>query len=214
MPGSSLNASDLSMQSAPLRRACGTSSRLAFEPTEKKQTSKPASDWGVASSTAMSRTSRPAERTDASRWTSSKPRSSSRSTITPPTAPVAPTTATLGMLPLRLRGVELERPVQRRHRALDLVGAQVAGDLDRRGGDDLGLDPVVRQRLEGLRRNAGMAFHARADHAHLAEVVAGAPLDAEPVEHLGGGVAVLGRRGEDDLGACLHDRVDVHARFR
>src|ERR687887_454873 len=185
-PGSSRNAADLSMQSAPPRTACGTSSRLALVPTEKRQTSRSpaASASGVASSTTRPRTSLPAERADAKTRTSSKPRSASRSTATRPTAPVAPITATLGMLPLRFGRVELERLVEDPDRGLDLVAADVAGDLDRRGGDDLGLDSRAGEALEGLGRHAGVALHPRADHADLAEVVAGIPPHAEVVEHL------------------------------
>ena len=54
------------------------------------------------SSTRSPRTSIPADHAEANAWTSSKPRSSSKSSITPPTAPVAPTTAILGMSAFRL----------------------------------------------------------------------------------------------------------------
>src|SRR3954447_282293 len=101
------------------------------------------------------------------------------STTTRPTAPVAPITPTLGMLALRLWRVELEGVVQHRDGRVDLIGADVAGDLDRRGRDDFGLDPGLGQRRERLCRHARVALHARADHAHLAEVVARAPLHAE-----------------------------------
>src|SRR4051794_2046560 len=201
------------MQSAPPFSACGTSWRLAVEPTEKKHTSKPASVSGVASSTRRPRTSFPADRADASSETSWKPRSSRRSIMTPPTAPVAPTTATLGMLPLRFGRVELEGGVQRGDRRLDLVAAQVAGDLDRRRRHDLRLDPVIGEGRERLGGDARVALHAGSDHADLAEIVARAPVDAETVEHLRGCVAVLGRRREDDLRARLDDRVDVDARL-
>ena len=56
-----------------------------------------------------------------------------------------------------------------------------------------------------------MALHPCADHAHLAEVVPRAPLDAEAVEHGGRRSAVVGRRREDDLGPGADDRVDVHS---
>ena len=98
IPSWSRNASDLSTHSAPAAAATGTSSRLAAEPTEKKQTSRSpaASAAGVASSTSRSPTRVPAERADANARTLSWPRSRRSSSVTRPTAPVAPTTAILG----------------------------------------------------------------------------------------------------------------------
>src|SRR2546421_683222 len=191
-PSCRRKASDLSTQTAPPLTACGTSSRLAFAPTEKKQRSKPASASGVASSTRSPPISLPAERLEANSVRSSKPRSRSRSTMTPPTAPVAPTTPILGMLALRFGGVELEGPVQGGDGLVHLVAPQVAGDLDRRGCHHGRLDADAGQRFERLRRDAGVALHAGADHADLAKVVARAPLDAEPVQHTGRRGAVVG----------------------
>src|SRR2546429_5186166 len=102
------------------------------------------------------------------------------------------------MLALRLGRVELEGAMQHRDRRLNLVAPDVAGDLDRRGGHDLRLDAGVREGLERLRRHPGMALHPRADDTHLAQVVAGAPLDAEAVEYRRGRAAILRRRREDD----------------
>ena len=72
-PSVSRNAVDLSTQTAPPRTAWGTSSRLAAEPTEKRQrsTSARSSESGVASSTRTPSISVPAERADAKRRTSS-----------------------------------------------------------------------------------------------------------------------------------------------
>ena len=86
----------------------------------------------------------------------------------------------------------------------------MAGDLDRRGGDDRRLDPGVLERREGLGGDAGVALHPGADEADLAQVVAGGPGDAEPLERPLRVGLVLDRGGEDDLGVCLHDRVHVH----
>src|SRR5207237_6254963 len=124
---------------------------------------------GVASSTVQPATSRPAERADANTRTCSKPCSRKRPSVTEPTAPVPPTT------PMRVCLAKLERLVERLHRAVDLAGRHVAGDLDRRGGDDGGRDPLALERRERLRCDSRMALHAGADHRHLAEVGAGAP---------------------------------------
>src|SRR5262249_8496223 len=113
---------------------------------------------------------------------------------TPPTAPVAPTTATLGTDPL-----QLERLVQRDDRALEVGIGNVAGDLDRRRRDPPRLDAELVERREGLRRDAGVALHSRSDDGHLAEVVARRPAAAEPVEHGGDLRVVAVRRREDDL---------------
>src|SRR5439155_26647705 len=125
-------------------------------PIEKRHrsSSPPASASGVASSTVSSPSFAPAEREEANARTSSNPRWASSSRTTEPTAPVAPTTPILGMLPLRLRRVELERPVQDRDRRLDLVAADVTRDLDWPRGDHLRLDPGLREGLRCLRGHA------------------------------------------------------------
>src|SRR5919198_4185912 len=141
------------MQTAPPATAAGTSSRLGPVPTEKKQRSRSpaASASGVASSTTSSPpaygTFAPADLAEANARTCSNPRSASSSSATVPTAPVAPTTPTRssGMTPLRLRGCQLERLVQRPHRPLDVLLGHVEGDLDRRGRDELRLDGEVAQ---------------------------------------------------------------------
>src|SRR5512146_3596847 len=148
------------MAVAPPDTAWGTSSRDAPVPTEKRKTSTSprASASGVASSTVSPATCLPAERADANTRTSSKPCSRSSPRVTLPTAPVPPTT------PMRARLAKVEGLVQRTHCPVDLVGRDVAGDLDRRRGDDGGLDPLALERREGLRGHAGMALHAGADH--------------------------------------------------
>src|SRR5919108_4785184 len=128
--------------------------------------------------------------------------------VTPPTAPVAPTT------PIRASvddEVKLERLVERADGPADVPGRDMAGDLDRRGGHDLDGDSLGVQRGERLRGDPGMALHSRPDQAHLPEVVARRPLDAEAV---GDGLDVrpgLGRRREDDLGGRLGKGVGVYA---
>src|SRR5581483_12361872 len=104
----------------------------------------------------------PADRFDANVRTFSYPRSARIDSRTPPTAPVAPTTATRvsGMRPLL--GVQLELLVHGLHRALDLGGADDAGDPDRGRRDDLDVDPGVGERLEHVRGDAGVAAHAGA----------------------------------------------------
>jgi len=62
----------------------------------------------------------------------------------------------LAMDALRLFAVELEGRVQRLDGALHVRHGDVAGDLDRRGRDYLGLDPELTQNFEGLGGDAGM----------------------------------------------------------
>src|SRR6266540_1568867 len=167
-PSTSRKAEDLSTQTAPPRTAAGTSSLLGLVPTEKKQRSSfPAvSASGVASSTVSSPSPygslEPAERADAKARTCPKLRSASSVSVTRPTAPVAPTTPTRGsaMRPDGLRAVELERRVECLNGGLHLVARDEAGDLDRRGGDDLRLDPERLERRKRLCGHPGMAPHA------------------------------------------------------
>src|SRR6266545_3036141 len=165
-PSTSRKAEDLSTQTAPPRTAAGTSSPLGLVPTEKKQRSRSpaASASAVASSTASSPSPygslEPAERAEAKARTCPKLRSAKSASVTRPTAPVAPTTPTRGsaMRPDSLRAVELERRMQRLHGGLHLVAPDEAGDLDRRSGDDLRLDPKRLERRKRLRRHSGMAL--------------------------------------------------------
>src|SRR5918995_3129185 len=203
-PGSRRYAEDLSTVTAPPRTACGTSSRLAAVPTENRQTSRSpaASASGVASSTVTPPITLPAERADAKSRTSSYPRSRSRSTVTVPTAPVAPTTPMRGL-------AKVEGLVQGLHGPVDVGRGDVTGDLDRGGRDEGRLDADGLERRERLRRDAGVTLHAGADEADLPEVVAGAPRHAESFERPRRVGTILDRRREDDLSARLHDRVDV-----
>src|SRR4051812_34053931 len=177
MPGSSRYAEDLSIASAPPLTACGTSSRDAPVPTEKRKTSTSprASASGVASSTVYGPTCLPAERADAKTRTCWNPRACRSSSVMLPTAPVAPTT------PMRAL-CKVEGIVEGANGSVDLVRLDVTGDLDRRGRDDGRRDS---RRLEGgerLRGDARVALHAGADHRDLAEVVLRLPAGAEPVE--------------------------------
>src|SRR6266540_5478409 len=185
-PSASRKAEDLSTQTAPPLTAAGTSSLLAGVPMEKKQRSRsPApSASAVASSTTTSPAPYgsfdPAERAEANARTRSKPRSARSARVTGPTAPVAPTTPIRGCSAMRPDGlgtVELESGMEGRDRALDRFARNEAGDLDRRGGDDLGLNPERLERSEGLRRHPRVALHAGADHAHLAQILARRPRD-------------------------------------
>src|SRR3954452_19175143 len=117
---------------------------------------------------------------------------------TPPTAPVAPTTAILGTGLL-----QLERLVQRDDRALEVGIGDVAGDLDRRRRDHLRLDAQLVERRERLRRNARVPLHPPSDARALPEVFARRPAAAEPVEHGGGIGMVAVRLREDDLAPGL-----------
>src|SRR5918992_4366351 len=220
IPSARRKASDLSMQVVPASAVRGTSSELGPVPTEKKQRSSSAdvSASGVASSTTSdrspNRTSRPAERDEAKARTSVKPRSARSWSATVPTAPVAPTTPTLVMCTNGVRGVELERGVQRPDSILDAAAIDEAGDLDGRSAHDLGLDPEFREGRKRPARDARVRLHPRADDAHLAEVVARRPRDVEAVERRSGVLRVRGRPREDDLRPGLDDRVDADSGIR
>src|SRR5919109_124613 len=216
-PSLSLKAEDLSTQMAPPRTAAGTSSLLSSVPTEKKQRSRsPApSASGVASSIGSAPSpngaAEPADRAEANARTWPKPRSASSARVTGPTAPVAPTTAMRGsaMGSGRLGAVELERGVQGLDGGLDLFARDEAGDLDRGGGDDVRQDADGLESRERLRGHSRMTPHARPDDAHLAEVLARRPLDAEAFED-SLGLGAIGRR-EHDLRPRLDDRIHVDA---
>src|SRR5436853_6480876 len=140
--------------------------------------------------------SRPTERSDANATTSSagKPRSRITPSMVEPTAPVAPTTATRTSghhRPIcypRVLGshrvvAEVERRVQLAHGCRHVLLADHAGDLDRRRGDHLDVDPGVADHLEGLRGHARVALHPGADQRHLPHVRVGREAaDAELAE--------------------------------
>src|ERR1700754_4784191 len=66
--------------------------------------------------------------------------------------------------------LQREDGMERPHRALDVGAVDHAGDLDRRGGDHLEVDPLARERAEHLRRDPRMRPHPRPDQRHLSEV--------------------------------------------
>ena len=189
-PSCSRNAADLSTQTAPPRTACGTSSRLAREPTEKRQRSRSpaASASGVASSTdpAVGARSRPSAPRRTAR-TSSKPRSASsssddarrprrsrrrrRSALRHAGAPPPARRA-------RRPGAAPRRPCSTSSRA------HVAGDLDRRGGDDLGLDPGSASVANVFAATPGWLFMPAPITLTLPRSSRALHCDAEPVEHL------------------------------
>ena len=217
-PSCSRKAADLSTQIAPPRTACGTSSRLAREPTEKRQRSRSpaASASGVASSTTRPSISLPAERADANRRTSSKPRSRKRSTITRADCAGGADDADPQACWRSASGASSSKAWCSAATAVSTSSVRdVAGDLDRRGRHDLGLDAGVGQRREHLRRHARVALHARADHADLAEVVARAPLRRRARRAPPCAASRSSAGAEKTIsGAGLDDRVDVHARVR
>src|SRR3954471_3863923 len=144
---------ELSTTTAPVSAKRGAHSSLTADPAENSPMSNP---WIVSSSsgTTVSDVSphgieRPAERSDANGTTSSagKARSLRTSSMVEPTAPVAPTTATLIVLG-HLRavdardvlgkhrvGAELEGGVELAHGVSHVLLAHDTRDLDRRGGD-------------------------------------------------------------------------------
>ena len=155
---------------APPRTAVGDELAARAAPTEKKQRSRsPApSASGVASSTAGRPMLVPAER--AEREARARRRSPLGEELERDAADRAGRAddadpAQAWALPRSKASWSAAPPSRRRPR-------DVARDLDRRGRDDCGLDPVLAQRRERLRGDARVALHSRADDAHLAEVVA------------------------------------------
>ena len=116
---------------------------------------------------------RPSARTRTARSRSAgKPRSRMTPSMVEPTAPVAPTTATLTagpphdlrpvhpghVLGLHRVPAELEGRVQPAHRGLHVLLAHDAGDLDRRGGDHLDVHARVSQDRRALAATPGWLF--------------------------------------------------------
>ena len=114
---------------------------------------------------------------------------------------------------------ELEGLVQGLDGVGDAVGGDDAGDLDRRGGDHLDVDPFVAEDLEDLGGDAGVRAHAGADDRDLADLLVGADLERDVAER--GDRVVRGRQvgavdGEGEVGQLvaadrlvLDDHVDV-----
>src|SRR5258708_18113338 len=96
--------------------------------------------------------------------TFSYPRARSRSSVTVPTAPVAPTTPIDGCSAIdALLRERLEARVHDLHRTLDMCRADHARDADRRRRNDLDVDPGLRKRVEHVGRDTRMTLHAGAD---------------------------------------------------
>src|ERR1700712_1989121 len=186
--GSIRQAEELSITIAPAAAKRGACTFDVAPPAENSAMSMPDRSAVSASSTTMSWTLPsgathgrvvPAERAEAKKRISStgKRRSASRRRITPPTWPVAPTTA------MRLTGdpfrsnkggrdgsaagaavddgglvvrAELERVVYRADRGVELDVAADDGDPDLGGGDHLDVDARVGQGREQLGRDAGV----------------------------------------------------------
>src|SRR5690349_2754689 len=186
--GAIRNALDLSTTTQPRRTASGANRFAVPPPAEKRARSKPSRASSVSSRTSSSSpangTRRPAERAEANAATSvaGNARSSSTRSTSGPTAPVAPTTATrrlgTGRLPA-LGDLGLERVVQGRDGAVDVLAGDHAGHLDRRRRDHAHVDSPIGQGLEHARRDARVALHAGADQAHLGGRVVDPPVQAE-----------------------------------
>ena len=147
------------------RRSRGRGRRSSRRATPRTSTSPPSNG-----------SLRPSERGDAYARSSldrerRAPRGSATSRCRPcPVAPIEPDPHDL----LTQSSVELERRVQRPHRALDVVLGDHARDPDRRRADHLDVDALGRERLEHLGGDAGMRLHARADERDAADVLVGA----------------------------------------
>ena len=158
-------------------------------------------------------------------------RCSSTLSISRPTAPVAPATATTGRAgiglsqaivpqppPARRRHLgrdlvvlEPERRVQRPDRRRHLVRGDHARDADRRGRDHVEVHAGVGERPEHLRRDSRMRLHPGTDERDLRDRLVDRPLArAELVDDLverapRSGEVVFGH-GERDVGRALPRR--------
>ena len=125
----------------------------------------------------------------------------------------------------RLNLVQPVERVQRAHREFGVGGIDQHRKLDLGGGDGADVDVARGEGGERLRRDAGMAAHAAADHRDLGDVGGAVePRIADPGLGRGDGVAgaviVGGRNREGEvgglavLGDVLHDHVDVDIGIR
>ena len=179
---------------AARRRTARAHAREVLPPAENRAMSKPSIVSSASTRTGTSAPSivRPAERSEANGTTSvgreRAQRAAARSRSVP-TAPVAPTTATLMMrtprtdaLPGSCRRPTARRPRAARARLGHAVAADDAGDLDGRRGDHLDVDALAAERREHLRGDARMRLHAGADDRDLAHRLVG----GDPQAELGG----------------------------
>src|SRR4051812_25043411 len=218
--GSIRNAAELSTTTAPRVAAIGAHCADTSSGTSNMATSTPSktsSDRATTSTSSPRRCSRlPADRGEATRRISPHTfaRVESRSSITVPTAPVAPTTARVGMRSLLMTGssgvssarppvhnslglahIEVEGGVDRAHCVIDVLTTDDDRDADLRGGDHLDVHTRRRERAEERCGHTGMRAHARPDQRDLA--------DAVVVEQ------VLETDGRPDAVECGHCRLTV-----
>src|SRR6516165_1945462 len=204
--GSMRNAPELSTATAPRAAATGAHAAETSSGTSNMATSTPSKTSSASATTSVSwpRTGscRPAERGDATSRMSPHTSSlvDSRSSITVPTAPVAPTTASTGRAvtapahraywtpqqrgpgaasPARppvhhgldLAGVQAEGPVRGGHRGVQVFLVHDDRDPDLRGGDHLDVHPGAGDRAEEGGRHPRVGLHPSSDQGHLADPV-------------------------------------------
>src|SRR5450631_2437752 len=148
-----------------------------------------------------------------------KPRSSSTRSIMAPTAPVAPTTATLNIAPACRFRLEIEGVVQRTNRPFNVAAVDHHGDPDGRGVDHEDVDVLVGQDPEHLCGDPRVGLHAGSDEGHLANLVVGGDggvleRSLDRVEHIARTTELIEWQRERQVGATigshvLDDGVDV-----
>src|SRR6516165_5631558 len=204
--GSMRNAPELSTTTAPRAAAIGAHCAETSSGTSNIATSTPLNTSALSACTSVwrprTRSWRPAERAEATRRISPQASSlvESRSSITVPTAPVAPTTARTGRRPvtrspgsplerrprslpdgsparppvdngLYLAGIQVEGAVRGGHRRVHLVLVHHDRDPDFRGGDHLDVHPSLGERAEKRGGDPRVRAHAGPHQRHLADPV-------------------------------------------
>src|SRR5262249_47488577 len=204
--GSIRNAPELSTTTAPRAAAIGAHCAEISSGTSNMATSTPSKTSALSACTSarLPRTLswRPAERAEATGRISPQTSSlvESRSSMTVPTAPVAPTTASAGRRPvtgspggalergprslpdgsparppvdhgLHLAGIQVERAVRGGHRRVHLVLVHHDRDPDFRGGDHLDVHPGPGERAEERGGHPRVRPHAGPHQRHLADPV-------------------------------------------
>src|SRR5215831_9646408 len=204
--GSMRNAPELSTTTAPRAAAIGAHCAETSSGTSNMATSTPSKTSALNACTSVwrprTRSWRPADRAEATRRISPQTSSlvESRSSITVPTAPVAPTTASVGRRPvtespggtlerrprslpdgslsrppvddgLYLAGIQVEGAVRGGHRRVHLVLVHHDRDPDFRGGDHLDVHPGLGERAEERGGHPRVRPHAGPHQGHLADPV-------------------------------------------